>query len=536
MIKMNSLRKGVWIIVSFLMIGCELDIEETDSIVTSADEGGEEQFSGLSDVGGAVSDLYNSLNGHIGEQANFFALNEVTTDELLVPTRGTDWGDNGIWRQLHNHTWNSEHAYILAVWDQFNQNVFRATLAIDERSNATSEGDITTLKAEARLIRAFSMWVVLDHFGIAPFREPDDAPSVLPVVLSRTEAMEFVLDDIRKALPDLPESGPSAGNNRLNKAAANMLLAKVLINAHIYDGTRTPTTENMQAVIDAVDEIEADGYSLQAGFFELFESSLDNETIWFLETSVGNRMWNGLHYNQAPEIAGGGWNGFSTLSEFYDLFEGDANTNVAGSGQEERRGFVPTEGLPLASVAGGVDEDEDGIADGSEIGFGFLIGQQFDADGTALEDRTGAPLTFSRDYPGLATSNERSGIRVLKYSPRFGAFVAHEIVFRYADAHLLRAEAMLRMNNDPTSEVNELRTIRGAQALTTVTEQDLIDERGRELYIELWRRNDLIRFGEFTRDWEFKDSDAINNSIRELFPIPLRALTANPNLSQNEGY
>ncbi len=532
----EKIVRKIWILPLLMVMSCDLEIEPTDSIILDG-------ISGIADVSSSVADLYNSLNGQIGDQANLFALNEVTTDELLVPTRGTDWGDNGIWRQLHDHTWSSEHNHILTVWSQFNQNVFRATQILDERSVETSEGELPVLKAEAQFIRAFSMWIILDLFGVAPFREVDEGPNILPRVMSRTEAMEFVLSDIRAALPNLPVRGPGAANNRVNRAAANLLLAKVLINAHIYDGSGTPSPANMQAVIEAVNSIESDGFSLEAGFFELFEASVDNETIWFLETNTGNRMWNGLHYNQAPEIAGGGWNGFSTLAEFYDLFEGDPNTNVVGSGQEERRGFVPTIGLPLAEVNGGTDRETDGVsdgfADGSEVGFGFLIGQQFDATGTPLNDRPGDPLIFTRDYPSLSGSNERNGIRMIKYNPRFvtnGNGVNHEIVFRFSDAHLLRAEARMRIGQDPTADVNALRSIRNASELTTVTEQDLIDERGRELYMEHWRRNDLIRFGRYTRNWEFKNEAAINNPDRELFPIPRSSLINNPNLQQNPGY
>ena len=84
--------------------------------------------------------------------------------------------------------------------------------------------------------------------------------------------------------------------------------------------------------------------------------------------------------------------------------------------------------------------------------------------------------------------------------------------------------------------VNELRTIRNATPLGTVSEQNLIDERGRELYAEIWRRNDLIRFGQYGRDWLFKEPSSINNDTYNRFPIPPAQLLANPNLVQNPGY
>jgi hypothetical protein len=125
----------------------------------------------------------------------------------------------------------------------------------------------------------------------------------------------------------------------------------------------------------------------------------------------------------------------------------------------------------------------------------------------------------------------------MKYNPRYdGGFTAHLVLFRYADAHLMKAEAQLRSGGDPTALVNELRVLRDANPLGSVNEQALLDERGRELYVEGWRRNDMIRFGQYTRQWEFKSSAETNNDTRKLFPIPLPQLLANPGLQQNPGY
>ena len=128
----------------------------------------------------------------------------------------------------------------------------------------------------------------------------------------------------------------------------------------------------------------------------------------------------------------------------------------------------------------------------------------------------------------------------MKYNPRFdGGFTNHEIFFRYSDAHLMKVEAILRgaSGGDATALFNELRAIRGVDGLVgSLSEQDLLDERGRELYTEGWRRNDMIRFGQYTRQWEFKSSAETGNAKRNLFPIPLPQLLANPNLVQNPGY
>ena len=176
------------------------------------------------------------------------------------------------------------------------------------------------------------------------------------------------------------------------------------------------------------------------------------------------------------------------------------------------------------------------------MGDGFLLGQQYALDGTALTDRPGAPLVFTREFldndgnTSLINNNERTGIRVQKYSLRYGGFTNHEIFFRYSDAFLMKAEAMMRSGQDITAMVNQLRTLRNASALASVSEQDLLDERGRELYAEFWRRNDMIRFGQYTRNWEFKDPSAVGDVSKNVFPIPDSQLILNPNLVQNPGY
>jgi hypothetical protein len=476
----------------------------------------------------ALDQMYNEIRGYVGDQANLYALSEVTTDAQLVPTRGSDWGDNGIWRQLHQHSWTPDHSYITTVWNQWNQLQLAGSRILDDRSVAEPE-----TKAHAHFLRALGMFVILDNFGQVPFRDLQADPNQDPEVFTGQVAVDFIVADLEAAISGLPTSNAGADNIRATKAAGRYLLAKVLLNKHVYTGSSADNTD-MSHVISLIDEIDGDGYALQSGYFDIFRNTADTETIWYINTGVGNRIFNSLHYNSTT-AGGGGWNGFSTLAEYYDLFEGNANNNrldASGNpidGQEERRGGVPPNGV-------------DGV-EGSNVGNGFLIGQQYNIDGTALQDRAGAPLSFTREFtstatgqPSLIDNNEVTGIRVMKYNPRHGGFTEHEIFFRYADAYLMKAEAMMRSGGNPTDMVNALRTLRNATALGSVTEQDLLDERGRELYLEFWRRNDLIRFGQYTRNWEFKDPAAVNNSDRELFPIPASQIILNPNLVQNPGY
>ena len=217
-----------------------------------------------------------------------------------------------------------------------------------------------------------------------PFREVDEGPEINPRVLTRSEAFSFVESDLLAALPGLPDGSPGTANTgTATKAAANFLLAKLYLNSHIYNGG-TADDANMQKVIDAVDEIADLGFGIETGYFQIFESSDDIETIFFLKSDIGARIWNSMHYNMnSPDNTGGGWNGFSTLAEFYDSFEGDPNTNYVGDGQEERRGWVPD-----ASNADNINLG---------LGYGFLINQQYNEDGTKLKNRQGGDLILKKE-------------------------------------------------------------------------------------------------------------------------------------------
>lgn len=520
----NKVINSLWVSALALMLvgtACDLEIDETDSLIT---EGGSAVFNGVEDVEASITNIYNNITGQAQTQANLYALTEVTTDELLVPTRGTDWGDNGVWRTLHTHTWSPTHEYVLAVWNEKNGAVLRATEVIDPLSSASAEQI-----AHAKFARAYNMWIVLDFYGQVPFRNPTDGPEVVPDVMTRAEAYDMVVQDLTDAIDGLPASiATAADKSRAVKATARFLLAKVKLNAEVYKGSYGAS--DLQDVIDLVDEIEADGYSLtDAGtYFDVFPgTNVSNpDVIWSVNTTADARMWNGLHYNQGhPDNAGGGWNGFTTLAEFYDKFEGPVADNSLGLGQEERRGYTQTEES--------TDETNYGF------GYGFQFGQMYGfQDGAAvpLTTRGGDPLVFTKELPGLIGNNEITGIRLLKYSPADGAFPNGVVMARFADAHLMRAEAMLRDGDSPgaLAEVNVLREMReNTSALTSLSEGELLNERARELYIEGWRRNDMIRFGAFNAEWEFKEA---GDGHTNLFPIPSNALLSNPALVQNPGY
>jgi hypothetical protein len=512
--KTNKIIYLVFSIASVVLIeACtDLEVKEKDSYIT--EEAG--AFSGVS-TEATLTASYADLR-EWGDQANLYALLEVSTDELLVPTRGTDWGDNGIWRSLHQHTWDDTHSYILTAWNNLNRNVYRLNTLLATESNPT-----VAQQAQGKFLRAFNMWYVLDLYRQIPFRDVHDDVTADPKIFTIQEGIAFIEDDLNSALLSLPQTAPGAGTIQASKAAAHFMLAKLYLNKHIYLNT-TATADDMTKVIEHVDAIKAAGFDLNDKYFDIFKSATNKETIFWTDASYGNRIWNTLHYNhKTKDNTGGGWNGFSTTAEFYALFQGDPNNNEEGGDQEERRGYVV--------------KQPNFVLDG--VGFGFLVGQQYDSLGQPFKDRPGNPLIFTKEFASqtsLAGNNERNGIRVIKYHPSNGAFGSYYVLARYADAHLMKVEAILRggaSSDNATTLYNELRKKRGASEVTSVTLAEILDERGRELYIEGWRRNDMVRFGKFTTPFPYMEN---TDTHRNVYPIPANALTSNPNLKQNPGY
>lgn len=447
----------------------------------------------------------------IQDQSRFWAASQHTSDETIGPTRGPDWDDNGVWRVLHDHTWSADHAFLTATFNELLQVVFAAT-------NTLSFNPDASIAAQATFFRAYAMFNVVDGWNQVPFREPGGNLLDAPEVLAGPDAIARVVSDLESAIADLPD-GPET---TANKDAARVLLMKAFLNRGTFADRANPSfpAEDMQRVISLADEIINSGrYSLLDNFFGNFALNNDQvstENIWTLENEGGVRSGNArsryfctLHYNQNPS----GWNGFTTLSDFYDKFE---ETDI-------RRG-----------------SEFPGVTDRTGLRVGFLEGQQFDQDGNALQDRLGNPLIFTPEIDLIESGDnlEVTGVRVVKYPPDYdsGDNIDNDyVIFRYADVLLMRAEALMRTgdNAGALEMVNSLRTARGASALGSLSESDMLDERGRELYWEGFRRQDMIRFGTFLNAYEAKP---VSGEERLLFPIPANVLATNPNLVQNPGY
>ena len=442
-------------------------------------------------------------------QGQMFALDEMSTDALVGPTRGGDWDDNGVWRKIHLHEWTPDHAEV--------RNAYNSLLSAVNDCNIVIENGSATEIVEARFLKAFCNYNVIDLFGKLPYREVGSSSSLDPKVYTREEATNYVISELEAILPNLP-SRISGSPDKANQDAAHFLLAKLYLNKGVFTAQNLagPYTFDAADMTKVVQNVDAMTNSLSSDYWDNFSptNNTSNELVFTSKNELGNggdvrsRWHMGAHYNQTPS----GWNGFCTLGEYYDRYN-------------------PTDNR--------INHYKSNVTAVNGYNLGFQIGQQYGPGGTnPLNDRNGNALVFTKDITiitGGATL-ETAGIRGQKYepSPLVGDVPDNDyVLMRYSDALLMKAEAILRGGTGSVGTILADIAARAGVAEAPNTIDGIYAERGRELWWEGWRRNDMIRFGKFLEARELKPT--VSNSKYILFPIPTAALY-NPNMSQNSGY
>lgn len=510
---MKNIKSNIPVTIAFILfafVGCDLDEKLQDRLTLTQVEAA--TAGETPDVSALLTEAYNSLLNFYGSGSDI--ITEHVSDLLIAPTRGGDWDDNGAWRALHQHTWDADHTNLRNRFNTLASGLFSATDLL--QFNPTPQQE-----AEARFLRAFYVFWLCDEWGQVPMREPGAPLADIPSVMSSSEAINFVISELNAIIGNLPATSVPW---RANKSAANALLAKAYLNKAVFESedrlTFTFNAQDMNAVITNCDAIINSGkYSLMPTYFQNFTSDngensteliFSTNNIAGVQSNTMRGFWmSALHYNQTPS----GWNGFTTLADFYNSFDAT----------DTRRSYE----LPTLKAQTGL------LA-------GLLYGQQYNAAGQPLKDRQGNPLFFTLESPIIVSGPalEVSGVRVMKWIPD----MTNEDTpgndfsfFRFSDILLMKAEALLRNgdSNGALTIVNGLRAVRGANPMTSLTLDSLLAERARELYMEGWRRNDLIRFGKFLNAWSEKPA---SDPTYLLFPIPSTQIVANPNLTQNPGY
>ncbi len=489
-----------------LTVGCtDLQEEALDGVIQSSEQGG------VVNTASFLSSAYEGLRS-FQDQGQTFAMGEMSTDALAGPTRGGDWDDNGAWRQLHTHTWDPVHVQVKNTWNSLLSNVYNCNQVI---YNSSVASEVT----EARFLRAFYYYHAVDLYGSVPYRLKGSDPKADALVYTRTEATNFIISELEAIMNDLPPS--SAGDpSKVSKNAGHFLLAKIYLNKAVFASADPSAASSFVFAVGdmakVVSNVDAMTNSLTSNYWDNFSPNNNNSTELVLTSknirggSGGNMQsrWRmAAHYNQTP----GGWNGFSTVAEYYNKYNPNdlriKNTDPA---------IIAAFGNPA----------------------GFQIGQQFAPGGTSpLKDRKNNNLVFTSALTLITrgATLETAGIRGLKYIPDAVNIDSPEndyVLMRYADAKLMKAEALLRSSGDASSIMTEL-SIRTGQASAPATLDGVYAERGRELWWEGWRRNDMIRFGKFLDQRGLKPYASAAKFA--LYPIPAGAML-NPNFTQNPGY
>jgi len=519
----------------------------------------------------------------------YFRNQEFSADLGMIPGRQGDWVDGGIHQNNFFHGWNASFSDFLVMWNDIYKMVGLCNRAMERLQKLADEGGgayLTDYITEIRALRAYYYMLALNNFARVPIVTSTSTAMSSVVQASRSQVYEFVRDELLAVIPDLPVAkSPNPSTEyygRITQDVGYMMMAKLAINSPVYasdtwdDGRFTGgisavesyitnSGKNIKITLDGTErnawetviycqqKLATSGYILSADFTKLFLVGNDGnqELIWVRPNDKINiQHWQSLplmttNYAHAAVIGGFGANGPCATLECAYLFGGtyDEGTEEYDFSNADPRWDMSfwwgplygNNGLPVPSA---ISEEYNPY--GEYLPFAALpdysVEEFFDLKGKYLVKWGGARLKKVQFDPG--------SINRFKVDTD-----ADIVVYRYADALLLAAEAYYR-NGDAANAltlINQVRARVGATPRTTVDAQAILDERGLELTWESWRREDQIRFGtytEATRD-KYVGCPHANVSVAwaydadghtTVLPIPQNVINLNTNLNQNPGY
>jgi hypothetical protein len=480
--------------------------------------------------------MYSNLSSQYG--VPYWRMQELSTDAAIIPARDGNFDDGGQYRQLHYHTWTIDHPNVRDIWQWGFGGINNCNRLINlTNESSVPEASKTASLAEVRAMRALYYYFMMDLYGNVPIIDTFPV-STLPGNQTREKVFEFIEKELLAVVAQLPMKD---NNNRQlvygrpTQAMAYALLEKLYLNAEVYTGK--PRYNDVVTMADNI--LKNTNYALDAKYSDIFDvnnGAQVNETIFAIpydQQIPGNQM---TRFGFYPALAASyGINvGFSiamsTTPEYYNRF--NLTNDVRNSFWLIGKQYAP---------------DANRKPDLSKPV--FVAGTTTQIEITPdLILKPGKPMDL-----GNTVADQAKGVRSIKYWPDVNAIQATRLngndmpVLRLADVMLMKAEAVLRgatattVNGElqtPLVLVNKIRSRVGAPAATTVTLTTLLDERAREFSWEAWRRNDLIRFGQFETEYPLpNDVLTMNKDLtRRIYPIPANELKLNANLKQNPGY
>ena len=509
----------------------------------------------------AVASLYNYIGGANesegiqGTCRGIYDYNTLTTDEAMIPIRGGDWYDGGLWNAMYQHRWTADDQSLYDTWKYIYKVIVLANKSLDIISNKSgllSAGQQQEYRAEVRAIRALFYYYAMDMFGRVPLTLSGDEQlysSLFQGQNDRSSIFHFVFQELQQVLPYLPDQRSNMEGNyygRITQPVVNFLLAKLALNAEIYmydDWTRgyanRPKGSDIHFSVPAVSDASSRSGSKELNAWEtcIYYCNQLAEEGYVLES---DDAFNFSTHNETSKE-----NIFTIpmdkniyTNQFHYLFRSYHYTHGGALGWGSENGTCATISTMKANRYGESDED-------TRCRMNFVAGV-VKVDGHELLMDNGKPLEYQPFEVAQNLTNSKyiktAGARMAKYevdrtSYMDGKLQSNDIVlFRYADVLLMKAEAKVRNGENGDEELNMIRS-RVGMPHRKATLDNILEERLLELVWEGWRRQDLIRFGKFTEAYDLRTPlQGESSGYTTVFPIPQKCIDLNKELEQNKGY
>lgn len=494
----------------------------------------------------AVASLYNYIGAHEegeglqGTCRGIYDYNTLTTDEAIIPIRGGNWYDGGLWENMYDHTWTATDTDLYNVWKYLYKVIVLSTKSletIDQHKSLLNDQQRDEYKAEVRAVRAMFYYYAMDMFGRIPILESSAQKTADIRQSNRSDVFKYIVNELQTVAPLLPNEHSNLQGNyygRVTRPVAWFLLAKLALNAEVYtddnwtDSYR-PDGKTIMIDVDGTQKnawltcihycnlIASAGYSLESDYTKNFAVHNENSNENIFTIPLDKMLY---------------------LNEFHYLFRSRHYAHGGAYGGASENGTCAT--LHTMAVYGYNTSSPD-----TRLDLNFYTGKvEVDGNYVTLDD--GTPL----EYKPLAVEQnltasqyiETAGARMKKYEVDRTAYSDGRmpnndiVLYRYADVMLMKAEAKVRNGESGDEELNAVRNRVGMPSLIA-TLDNILNERLLELVWEGWRRQDMIRFGIYNKQYDIHTpSEADNKGYTTVFPIPGKARELNPNLEQNPGY